>query len=36
MLVREERADPYELASLPKDGLLGAGAVETMLAGLLH
>jgi Immunity protein 26 len=34
-LLREERIDPSELASLPKDGLSGAGAVERILTRLL-
>lgn len=35
-LVREEIVDRYDLAALAKDGLLGAGAVEMMLTGLLR
>jgi hypothetical protein len=34
-LLREERIDPSELASMPKDGLSGAGAVERILTRLL-
>jgi len=34
-LLREERIDLSELASMPKDGLSGAGAVERILARLL-
>jgi Immunity protein 26 len=34
-LLGEERIDPSELASMPKDGLSGAGAVERILARLL-
>jgi hypothetical protein len=33
--LREERIEPSELASLPKDGLSGAGAVERILTRLL-
>lgn len=35
-LVREEIVDRYHLAAFAKDGLLGAGAVEVMLTGLLR
>lgn len=34
-LVREEQIDPSELVGLPKDGLLGAEAVERLLTRLL-
>jgi hypothetical protein len=34
-VLREERIDPSELATLPKDGLSGAGAVERILTRLL-
>ncbi len=34
-LLREERIDPSELASMPKDGLSGSGAVEKILTRLL-
>ena len=34
-LVREHQIDTGELAGLPRDGLSGAGAVETVLARLL-
>jgi Immunity protein 26 len=34
--IREEQIDRHELVSLPRDGLLGAGAVETVLTGLLR
>jgi len=34
-LLREEGIDPRELASMPKDGLSGAGAMETVLTRLL-
>jgi hypothetical protein len=34
--IREEQIDPHELASLPRDGLLGADAVQTVLTGLLR
>jgi hypothetical protein len=35
LLLREERIDPSELASMPKDGLSGARAVEGILTRLL-
>ena len=35
-LISEKEIDPRELASLPKDGLLGSGAVERVLTGLLR
>lgn len=35
-LIREEIVDSYDLASLAKDGLLGAGAVGKVLTGLLR
>jgi hypothetical protein len=35
-LIHEEQIDPLELESLPKDGLLGAEAVETVLTGILR
>jgi Immunity protein 26 len=34
-VIREERIDPSELASMPKDGLSGAGAVERILTRVL-
>lgn len=34
-LLSEERIDPSELVSMPKDGLSGAGAVERILTRLL-
>jgi len=34
-LLREEGIDPRELASMPKDGLSGAGAMERVLTRLL-
>ena len=34
-LLGEERIDRSELASMPKDGLSGAGAVERILTRLL-
>jgi hypothetical protein len=34
-VLREERIDPNELATMPKDGLSGAGAVERILTRLL-
>jgi len=35
-VIREEIVDSYDLAGLAKDGLLGAGAVEIVLTGLLR
>jgi hypothetical protein len=35
-VIREERVEPSELHVLPKDGLSGAGFVETRLTRLLH
>jgi|SRR5579875_150608 len=35
-IICEQRIDPQDLASLPKDGLLGPGAVERLLTGLLR
>jgi hypothetical protein len=35
-VLREKQIDPAELIDLPKDGLLGAGAVEKVLEGLLR
>jgi hypothetical protein len=35
-LIREEQVDPSELTGMPRDGLSGAGAVETVLARLVR